>query len=140
MGYSTSYKLKVNAEEGESLNYNAILAELKKKNTPQKDADLLKQLKSEKKTARDIIEEFREKYEGAQYAISPSGNTNESCKWYEHEQELQEFSKTHPDVLFELVGEGEESGDLWIKYFKNGKMQRCGAEITYPPFDETKLK
>lgn len=63
----------------------------------------------------------------------------DSCKWYEHERDMREFSKKFPDVLFKLYGEGEEAGDIWRKYFKNGKMQSCHAQITFEPFDESKL-
>jgi len=73
------------------------------------------------------------------YAVDESGRTTDECKWYGHEEEVAKFSKIYPDVLFELSGEGEESGDIWRKYFKNGKIQICRAEIVFPPFDESKL-
>lgn len=64
----------------------------------------------------------------------------EPCKWYQHEEDMVRFSKEYPDTVFELTGEGEDAGDLWRKYFKNGKVQVCDAIITYPPFDESKLE
>jgi hypothetical protein len=45
-----------------------------------------------------------------------------------------------PDILFELKGSGDEYDDLWIKYFKNGKMQACYAEIVYPKFNENEME
>lgn len=64
---------------------------------------------------------------------------NDSCKWYDHEQDMKTLSKIYPETTFLLEGEGEESGDIWQKYFKNGKMQVCKAEIVFPAFDESKL-
>lgn len=64
---------------------------------------------------------------------------NDSCKWYTHEQDMKELSKIYPETTFLLEGEGEESGDIWRKYFKNGKMQVCKAEIVFHAFDESKL-
>ncbi len=63
----------------------------------------------------------------------------EPCRWPEHENEMRTVSLKMPEVLFILRGEGEETEDLWVKYFKNGKMQKVKAEITYKPFDESKL-
>jgi len=63
----------------------------------------------------------------------------DSCSWYDHETDMREFSKRFPDILFKLRGEGAESGDIWAKYFKDGKMQDCQAEINIPPYDESKL-
>ena len=64
----------------------------------------------------------------------------DSIKWYQHEQHMRTYSKQYPNLIFELIGEGEESGDLWKEYYKNGKMQRSKAAIAYEPLDESKLK
>lgn len=67
------------------------------------------------------------------------GNAD-SCKWYEHEGFMKGFSKNYPRVVFLLEGEGEESGDIWRKYFQNGKMQTERAEIIFGDFDKKKLE
>lgn len=67
------------------------------------------------------------------------GETTDSCKWYEHETNMRDLSKKYPGVLFTVRGEGEESGDIWTKYFRDGKMQYCKAQIVVAPFDPAKL-
>jgi hypothetical protein len=47
----------------------------------------------------------------------------ERIKWYEHEDDMKKLSGEMRGVLFILNGVGEEHGDEWVKYFKNGKMQ-----------------
>ncbi len=64
---------------------------------------------------------------------------DESAKWYDHEADMREFSKLHPTTTFKLIGEGEDAGDMWHEYYRNGKMQRCKSIVTYEPFDENKL-
>jgi len=86
-----------------------------------------------------LIPKLREECEDAEWAIDDEGYCEESCKWYSHEEDIRRFSKNNPGVLFKLSGEGEEVGDLWVAYFKDGLMQMCQAEIVYPPFDKTKL-
>lgn len=61
-------------------------------------------------------------------------------KWYEHEEEMKDISKKFPAAIFKLSGEGENAGDLWIKYFKNGKMQECPGQIIYEEYNEKKLQ
>jgi len=65
---------------------------------------------------------------------------DDECKWYEHEIDMKKLSEKFSKTLFILSGEGEESEDIWTKYFLNGKSQICKAEIIVPPFDKSKLK
>lgn len=61
------------------------------------------------------------------------------CKWYDHDSVMKSISKQYPDALFKLTGNGEESPDLWVKYYQNGKVHAIRATITYAPFDPSKL-
>lgn len=72
----------------------------------------------------------------ADYGIDVKGRSQEPVMWYKHEDDLLRLSRNFPKHLFTLIGEGEESGDLWRKYFRNGKMQVAKAKIT---FDKCKL-
>lgn len=63
-----------------------------------------------------------------------------AAKWYTCSADMKEFSLAFPDVVFKLHGEGEEAGDLWDEYFKNGMSQECRADIIYPDYDEEKLQ
>jgi len=46
----------------------------------------------------------------------------DSCNWYDHEEDMLKISARFPEVEWVLDGEGEESGDIWRKTFKNGAM------------------
>lgn len=83
----------------------------------------------------DIIKELRKENQNAEYALDDNGDTEECIKWYEHEEDFRKFSMKHPEILFSLHGEGEESEDIWKAYFKNGKMQKCEAKITFEEFN-----
>lgn len=58
----------------------------------------------------------------------------------EHDEDMRGLSKRIPEVLFTLHGEGEEAGDIWNKYFLNGKMQVAKARIEFDEFDPKKLR
>ena len=83
----------------------------------------------------DLISELMVKSGGVSYSLHSNGGSCESCKWYNHEIDLRNFSLLHPQALFKLKGEGEEAGDIWIEYYRAGKMQRCNAKITFDEFD-----
>lgn len=63
----------------------------------------------------------------------------EANKWYDHDTDMIRFSKMYPDILIELSGEGEENGDQWKSYYKNGKMKLIRPEIVWPEFKESML-
>lgn len=144
MGYCTTYNLKIKTgnekNEQPKLSEKEILTELKTEITPERETELLSMLRNKTPNSMELINLLRAKYEEAAHALNENGSAEESCKWYEHEENLREFSKGYPEAIFKLKGEGEEAGDLWIKYFKNGKMQLAEAKITFEEYNESKLK
>ena len=66
--------------------------------------------------------------------------SSDSIKWYDHDEDCAEMSKHFPGVVFKLHGMGEETGDLWEAYYKEGKCQICRVQLTYAKYDLTKLK
>lgn len=62
------------------------------------------------------------------------------AKWYDYHGDMIKLSQMYPNTLFRLQGDGEESGDQWVCYYQDGKSQMCRAEITFPPYDESKMK
>ena len=64
---------------------------------------------------------------------------DDSIKWYHYKEDMKSYSKNHPNVVFCINGEGEESGDIWKAYFKNGKMFKTKATLVFEEFNEDKL-
>lgn len=62
-------------------------------------------------------------------------------KWYDHNDDMLALSTRFPDVVFQLYGDGEDSEDRWMTYYKNGRCQVDALHITVEedPFDESKL-
>ena len=97
-------------------------------------------LKNAGEKTLEIIKELRNTYEDAEFALDENGGSYDNAKWYDHEENLVEFSRKYPDVIFILSGEGEEAGDVWKKYFKDGKKQIANAVLVIDEYDESKLK
>ena len=53
-------------------------------------------------------------------------------KWYDWEEDLMELSKKYPDMLIEITGDGEDSGDFWEARFKGGTEEY--HDMRMPPF------
>lgn len=87
----------------------------------------------------EVVRGFVSINENASYCLNSLGDSEEAGKWYDHETDLLSLSRAHPDLLFTLEGEGEQSGDLWKKYFHAGKMQIERATITIAAFSPEKL-
>lgn len=87
----------------------------------------------------EIIEYFRTECDSANYALNSDGEYQDECKWYEHEKDMRDISRKFPETVFTLKGEGEQSGDIWREYYKNGRMQRTEAKIIFESFNESKL-
>lgn len=60
-------------------------------------------------TELDIIDALREQNENAAYALNEDGSTRDESNWHSADQDLKEFSKTYPEVVFVL---SVESGEL----------------------------
>ena len=65
--------------------------------------------------------------------ISP----DEEVTWYDAEDDIKKLSKEFPNVIFCLSGTGEEGGDEWESYFKNGKCHTY--KPTMPKFNPLHL-
>jgi hypothetical protein len=63
----------------------------------------------------------------------------EQMKWYDWKSDMEEVSSKFPSLLFILDGEGEESGDIWRAYFRDGKSVVQDAVLTYPEIDLDEL-
>lgn len=87
----------------------------------------------------DLIRQLRDECEDAHAAFDDDGNYDDRIKWYNSDTDMDKFSKKHPEALFLLEGEGEESPDFWRQYWQNGKCQNIAGEIVYEEFDKTKM-
>ncbi len=80
------------------------------------------------------IKEHVEKWnEYVAYAMFGAGGIMpDEHKWYEHEDDMKLVSQDFPDLVFILTGWGEETGDIWRKYFIRGEMSGGAATIVFP--------
>lgn len=61
-------------------------------------------------------------------------------KWYNHKNDMIKYSKRYPDTLFLIEGFGEEDGDIWKHWFKNGKSFYSRAKLVFEELEESKLQ
>lgn len=90
-------------------------------------------------TVLEAIEEVYKETE-SELAFIHAMAEGEPTKWYDHEKDMLSVSREWPDRVFRLDGEGKESGDIWVKFFKDGQVQMVKAEIKLGDFDSSKLE
>lgn len=62
-----------------------------------------------------------------------SVSLDEDCKWYDHEENMIEFSKKYPKYYFYFRNKGELNEDLWYSLFYNGSLLRKETlDIQFP--------
>ena len=58
-----------------------------------------------------------------------------NLKWYDWQKDFEEFSKIYyPHVVFDIVGDGEEKGDIWKARVINGQTEFVKAKIVFEDF------
>jgi len=85
-------------------------------------------------------EDLISKFVGSKYECGEYYPFQASCKWYEYEEHMLEFSQLYPTYLFIIEGDGEETDDRWRHYFKNGKHHRDGMVMEFPDFNPETLE
>lgn len=55
-------------------------------------------------------------------------------KWYEWESESINITRNYPNILIEIYGEGEESGDIWKARVRDGQCERIKGKIIFDDF------
>jgi len=64
----------------------------------------------------------------------------DACHWYNHQKEMALLSKKYPHYIFDLVGDGEEQGDIWNEFYWNGHSYGWVLEYQLPHVDVAQLK
>ena len=77
---------------------------------------------------------MNDRFERCGYENNVGSWCDNDDRWYGHDEDMIEFSKQFPDVMFVLYGHGENRGDEWRRYYQNGKTMLTPSYITYRPF------
>ena len=135
MGYNTEYSLVIDNSQ--------VKDEIEKKK--QSEIEEIQQSNISDELKMRLIKDVKKTYNTDIVYVDdvidllnfdPFGN---KCKWYDHTEDMRKISEKYQNVIFSLYGNGEEDGDMWVKYFMNGKVQYEKAVITYANFDPKKL-
>lgn len=65
---------------------------------------------------------------------------SDEVKWYNRDEDMLRISKKHPETVFCIFREGEETFDICNHFYHNGMSYTEKLEYTTPVFDYKKLK
>lgn len=75
-----------------------------------------------------------------EYILPNILDSNDTMKWYEHQEDMIRVSELYPQLIFLLEGEGrEDEVDVWRCYYKNGKYIHQDAMLTFEEPDLSQL-
>lgn len=84
--------------------------------------------------------EWRDGTDYAAYCLDEDGASEDPSSQWDPMPDARALSASCPGVLFTLHAEGEEPGDIWNAYFRDGKCYKALAQIIVPEFDAEKLQ
>lgn len=88
----------------------------------------------------DIVKILREETSYTFEEDSENSVFADHIKWYTRQDDMLRISRRYPNVVFRVRGNGEESGDVWQTFYKNGKYSDWKlTPQTYPEYDESML-
>lgn len=120
MGYLTAFEFSV-YEHGNAINCDIIstIVQMNKN-----DYRVLYPLLYDE----ELVEQYLNDQTQQNMVIEPYTLT----KWYDNDDDMLELSRKFPDTIFKLHGNGEEAGDVWDSYYKNGKMVTYNNKMSHP--------
>lgn len=62
--------------------------------------------------------------------------TLDEAKWYDAVEDVASVAKKHPEVIIELIGEGEDRDDNWVARFCGDKREIIEADLEWPEFKD----
>ena len=114
MGYYTTFTIKI-------------------KNKLEKEGHKIYDLKE---AMLEVNEEHKHVFDMSDDEIYSDGGV----KWYDYYEDMVKLSKMFPDLVLQVDGEGEETGDIWRTFWKDGKYQEAKRVVTIEEYDENKLE
>lgn len=79
--------------------------------------------------------DIEEEYEFGSYDLQVKWLVNRDCdnmKWYDWKEDVEKLSLRYPNLILWLRGDGEEAGDVWKAWFRNGKSVVVKPKLDFP--------
>ncbi len=128
MGYYTHYTFSVQEYGDDDVTAGMIVRKIISLN--RKNEDLFYPLVGENTDLYDYMDDETQ----ADMEVS-----TDETHWYDFESDMLKLSREFPKVTFKLHGSGEESGDIWDAYYRDGLTCTYTLPIELPPFNEKDL-
>lgn len=85
-------------------------------------------------TRYDISNNFEEIYDAINEQSGYGSVEDDSIKWYDCLKDITEVSKKFPNQEVHVAGQGEEQGDVWKAFAKDGVLFLSKAVMEFGPY------